>query len=68
MTVPMCDLTGQLAACKICSAENKRLRAALREARDCIESWGAQADAYLQEKHDLAGDLAAIDSALGREV
>lgn len=48
-------------------AEIRRLKSALREARDCIESWGTQADAYLQEKHDLAGDIAAIDAILGPE-
>lgn len=39
-------------------------RSALREARDCIESWGAYAGDYFQEKHDLAGDLATIDRLL----
>jgi hypothetical protein len=51
----------------LANRENAKLRSALREARDCIETWGAQADAYLQEKHDLAGDLAAIDAILGPE-
>lgn len=49
-------------ACAV--AHIDRLRRALLEARDCVESWGAYAGDYFQEKHDLAGDLAAIDAVL----
>lgn len=61
----MCELTGQLAACKVCTAENKRLRAALVEARADLADWAAYASEYIQEKWDLKGDLARIDAVLG---
>ena len=38
---------------------------ALRDAREALESWAAYAPEWAVEKHDLAGDLAAIDEALG---
>lgn len=38
--------------------------AALREARDDMQAWGAYASDYFQEKHDLEGDLEKIDNAL----
>ena len=41
------------------------LVAALRDAREALESWAAYAPEWAVEKHDLAGDLAAIDEALG---
>lgn len=44
------------------------LERALREARDCVKSWGAYADPYFKEKHGLADDLAAIDAALSGTV
>jgi 3-deoxy-D-arabino-heptulosonate 7-phosphate (DAHP) synthase len=37
--------------------ERDRLKAALKEARDDIESWGAYADPYFQEKWNLKGAL-----------
>lgn len=37
---------------------------ALEEARELVESWGAYAPQYFQEKHDLAGDLVRLDAAL----
>ena len=40
------------------------LSRALRDAREALESWGAYAPEWAVEKHDLAGDLAAIDEAL----
>jgi len=46
------------------AVEIERLRAALREARDDVDSWGAYASPYFQEKWDLEGDLARIDAAL----
>lgn len=36
------------------------LEAALADAIECVESWGAYADAYFQQKHDLAGDLSRL--------
>lgn len=39
-------------------------RAALDDAIECVESWAAYADAYFQQKHDLAGDLARLRAAL----
>jgi len=44
--------------------EVKRLREALSEAADDIESWGAYADAYFQKKHDLEGCVAKARAAL----
>jgi hypothetical protein len=41
-------------------AEVERLRAALVEAADDLESWGAYAGEYFREKWDLAGDVARI--------
>jgi len=41
-----------------------RLTEALREARIMVASWGAYANDYSKDKHDLAGDLAEIDAAL----
>jgi hypothetical protein len=46
-------------------AEVTRLRAALLEAADDVQSWGAYAGEYFQEKWDLAGDIARIRAALG---
>lgn len=36
----------------------------LKEARNNLESWGAYADAYFQEKWGLAGDIAGCDLIL----
>lgn len=47
------------------SADKARLREALVEARECVASWGGYASSYFQEKHDLEGDIARIDAALG---
>ncbi len=41
------------------------LEAALREAKEMVESWGAYASPYFQAKHDLVGDIATIDKVLG---
>jgi hypothetical protein len=48
----------------LCAAENRKLVAALIEARELIVSWAAYASDYFQEKWDLAGDLATIDAIL----
>lgn len=47
------------------SQEILRLRMALIDAKVAIQDWGAYADKYFQEKWDLAGDIKAIDDALG---
>ena len=47
---------------------NQDLLEALRDARDCLGSWGDYASPYFQKKHDLKGDIeraqAAIEAAL----
>lgn len=45
-------------------AQRDRLAAALQDAIECVESWGAYASEYFQNKHDLAGDLARLRAAL----
>lgn len=49
-------------------AENEKLRAALKDARECVLAWSGYANEYFREKHDLAGDLARIDAALSPAV
>ena len=44
--------------------EIERLRAALVDARECVDDWAAHASDYYREKDDLAGDLSRIDAAL----
>jgi hypothetical protein len=53
-----------LAAIKAGQTENEALRAALAQAADDIESWGAYASDYFQQKHDLQGDIDRARSAL----
>lgn len=36
----------------------------LTDAREDVEGWAAYAEPYFIQKHDLAGDLAAIDAVL----
>jgi hypothetical protein len=57
-------LSCQEEATKEARAEIERLRAALHDARDAVQVWGAYASPYLQSKHGLADDLSAIDAAL----
>jgi hypothetical protein len=43
----MCELTSQLAACKVCSAENRRLRTKIEDALLTIDTapvWVAKSD------------------------
>lgn len=40
------------------------LEKALREAIESIEDWAGYASEYFQEKHDLKGELARLNSAL----
>lgn len=56
-------LTADLATAR---AEITELRAALREAADDIESWGAYASDYFQEKWDLAGDVTKYRALAGQ--
>lgn len=44
-------------------AENEALRKSLSEAADEIESWGAYASEYFQQKHGLAGSVSRIRAA-----
>lgn len=46
-------------------SENARLRVALGRAADDIESWGAYASSYFQEKWNLQADIYAARAALG---
>jgi len=50
--------------CAASRAENEKLRAALWDARECVQAWSGYASEYFREKNDLAGDLARIDAAL----
>lgn len=47
-------------------AENARLREALLDARDMVQSWGAYASDYFKDKWDFAGDIAKLNAALAR--
>jgi hypothetical protein len=51
---------------RIAELERERddLRTALVQAREDMIGWAAYADEYFRDKHDLAGDIAAIDAAL----
>lgn len=44
--------------------QRDELLAALKNARELVEDWGAYAPAYMQEKHDLQGDLDKLDAAI----
>ena len=46
--------------------ERNKLLAALKDARELVDDWGAYATAYMQEKHDLAGDLDRLDAAISK--
>ena len=48
-------------------SENARLRVALGRAADDIESWGAYASSYFQEKWNLQADIYAARDALGNK-
>ena len=53
--------------CEELEKENARLRVALGRAADDIESWGAYASSYFQEKWNLQADIDAARSALGEK-
>jgi hypothetical protein len=59
-----CDVSDEWPEVKAGLAELARLRAALGEAIEDIESWASYASPYFQEKWDLAGDLAKHRAAL----
>jgi len=46
--------------------QRDELLAALKYARELVDDWGAYATAYMQEKHDLAGDLERLDAAISK--
>lgn len=51
---------------KALRADNERLREALRNAIDEVETWGGSTSPFLQEKHDLEGVLADLRAELGK--
>ena len=46
--------------------QRDELLAAIKDARELVDDWGAYAPAYIQEKHDLAGDLDRLDAAIAK--
>lgn len=46
--------------------QRDELLVALKDARELVDDWGAYATAYMQEKHDLAGDLDRLDAAISK--
>ena len=46
--------------------QRDELLAALKYARELVDDWGAYATAYMQEKHDLAGDIERLDAAISK--
>jgi hypothetical protein len=46
--------------------QRDELLAALKDARELVDDWGAYATAYMQEKHDLAGDIERLDAAISK--
>ena len=46
--------------------QRDELLVALKYARELVDDWGAYATAYMQEKHDLAGDLERLDAAIAK--
>ena len=46
--------------------QRDELLVALKDARELVDDWGAYATAYMQEKHDLAGDLERLDAAISK--
>lgn len=64
-------LEAQLEACSSRNSSDvdriQDLETALAEAITLIQDWGAYADDYFQEKHDLAGDVARLRAVLTQE-
>ena len=46
--------------------QRDELMAALKDARELVDDWGAYATAYMQEKHGLAEDLERLDAAISK--
>lgn len=46
--------------------QRDELLAALKDARELVDDWGAYASNYMQEKRDLAGDLAKLDAVIAK--
>jgi hypothetical protein len=46
--------------------QRDELLAELKNARELVEDWGAYASNYMQEKHDLAGDIDRLDAAIAK--
>lgn len=46
--------------------QRNELLAALKYARELVDDWGAYASAYMQETHDLAGDIDRLDAAIAK--
>lgn len=46
--------------------QRDELLVALKYARELVDDWGAYASNYMQEKHDLAGDLERLDAAISK--
>lgn len=46
--------------------QRSELLAALKESRELVEDWGAYAPAYMQEIHDLEGDLSRLDAVISK--
>ena len=46
--------------------QRDELLVALKDARELVDDWGAYASNYMQEKHDLAGDLERLDAAISK--
>ena len=55
-----------LTRCAIAEKQRDELLAALKYARELVDDWGAYASNYMQEKHDLAGDLDRLDAAISK--
>ena len=46
--------------------QRDELLSALKEARELVDDWGAYASNYMQEKHDLEGDLSRLDAVISK--
>jgi len=58
------DVIARVDECMDLRRQRDDLRTALVQAREDMIGWAAYADEYFRDKHNLAGDLAAIDAAL----
>jgi Mg-chelatase subunit ChlI len=46
--------------------QRDELMEALKDAREMVDDWGSYASAYLQEKHDIEGDLSRLDAVISK--